>query len=52
MKQMQNVTRASALTVEDASAVQSAVESALSANTRRAYAAGWNAWQEFAATRG
>jgi len=42
----------SALTVADASAVSAVVESALSANTRRAYAAGWSAWQSFAATRG
>jgi len=48
----QKVTPASALTVADASAVSAAVESALSVNTRRAYAAGWDAWQEFAATRG
>jgi len=41
-----------ALTVADAAAVSSAVESALSSNTRRAYAAGWRAWQDFAATRG
>jgi len=41
-----------ALTVEDAAAVMVAVESALSVNTRRAYAAGWRSWQSFASSRG
>jgi len=52
MNRMQQVARPSALTVEDSSAVSAAVENALSKNTRRAYAAGWNAWQSFAETRG
>jgi len=52
VKELQRVTPASALAVEDASAVSAAVESALSANTRRAYAAGWSAWQSFAKARG
>jgi len=43
---------ASALTVADASAVSAALENPLSVNTRRAYAAGFAAWQKFAATRG
>jgi len=42
----------SALAAADASSVSAAVESALSQNTRRAYAAGWSAWQSFASSRG
>jgi len=52
MKPQLPSTAASALTVADASAVSAAVDSALSQNTRRAYAAGWNAWQSFAGKRG
>jgi len=43
-------TAASALA--DSSAVAAAVGSAFSVNTRRAYAAGFGAWQSFTATRG
>jgi len=49
---MQGAAVPSALAVEVSSAVQAAVDSALSKNTRRAYAAGFAAWSEFAETRG
>jgi len=52
MKHLQNAKPASALTVADSSAVSAAVTAALSDNTVRAYAAGFAAWQDFAATRG
>jgi len=49
---MQRAAVPPALAVEDSSAVQAAVDSALSKNTRRAYAAGFAAWSEFTETRG